>query len=453
MQSIEDLYRFIAERTGIQLGRGGIQKALNHYVDARMNELGLPSIGAYLEWLGRTVEEFERLIEIITVPHTWFFRDPVQLGAIASSLRLMAREGRTLRLWIPACATGEDAYSLSLIVERLGLRADILATDISRRSIALAQAGRYTAWSLRELPSEHRCLFASDEKGGWRLEERIRQRVRFQVHNLMEPTPKTPGGWDLVLCRNVLIYFAASTGTVCAERIGASLNPLGQVFFGAGELIHNPPATLKPVQVEQRIAFQRKDSPLPGRDVLGVRAGVRIPVTSAGGRQEEQAQQKTSLPGARTQVRGVERRPAPSSLPQKEAPPATGHDLLDARDSERAAVRYLAMAAEHPTSASYRMYAGMALYTCRDFERAHHELRAALLLDDGLWPAALYAALCLDNLGIPHQADAEYRHTVRLLEGSSREVEIPESIRTMTRDLLELAKRRASRGGPAPRLR
>lgn len=428
MEDLQLLHQALTRRTGIELVRGGLQKALDRYVQARMSELGLHSLTDYLKrW--ESQEEFDRLLDIITVPHTWFFRDPAQIEAIATQLLMLAKTKTTLHIWVPACATGEDAYTLSLLVSHLQINAKITGSDICKSSLVRASNGLYKSWSLRDLPRSYRSSFTAETRDGWRVLDGVKKHVQFEQHNLMSPPLQAESGWDLILCRNVLIYFSAATGMDCAARLGTALQPSGLLFFGAGELIQNPPPSLKPIRVGQRIAFHKSTTAAPNAE----RAAPLSP---------QSAQLPTRPPPPPT--RRIPQAPPPVSTPQ--APKSSAALLFEAHDFEEAARLALEEATHDPTTAEHRMYAGIALYMCHDYENALGELRAAVLLGENLWPAALYLGLCLDSLGAPDQADSEYRHVVRLLnQPEAQQLRLPPTLLHFSEDLLQLAQQRVKK--------
>jgi chemotaxis protein methyltransferase CheR len=168
--------------------------------------------------------ETEALIDAVTVSETFFFRDREQFDALERQILpdIMARnrETRTLALWSAGCSNGAEPYSLSILLKRaFGMclsdwRKDILGTDISHTSIAEAQAGLYGAWTMRDLPPELHAACFAPISGKWRLKPVYRKGVRFLRHNLTaEPPPMPLAGnrFDLIICRNVLMYFDGDT--------------------------------------------------------------------------------------------------------------------------------------------------------------------------------------------------------------------------------------------------
>ncbi|HEY9856704.1 MAG TPA: protein-glutamate O-methyltransferase CheR [Stenomitos sp.] len=205
------------------------------------------------------------LIESLTIHETRFFRIPAQFEALGKLLPELAERRRRsplecprLRLWVAACSTGEDAYSLAMKVLALAdprWSAEIRATDLSRAVIRQAQAARYPAERLENLPPGYRERFFTELPGGLEVVPSVRELVRFEAHNLKAPCP--PGPWDLILCRNVLIYFDNPFREALLERLYQALTPGGYLFVGEAETLHLVPHRFKPVEVGSALVYQR----------------------------------------------------------------------------------------------------------------------------------------------------------------------------------------------------
>jgi chemotaxis protein methyltransferase CheR len=186
-----------------------------------------------------------RLIEEVTVKETSFLRDRGQLASI-DWRRLLeqahARGGRRVRVWTAACATGEEAYSLALLAcEEFGPTppVSILATDISADALARARQGSYSARSLRELDPAMRKRYLRVEADGLIVGEQLRGLVTFARHNLIRD-PFPPLGqapFDLILCRNVLIYFDADTVGQIMKSFEHARAPAGAIVLGAADVL------------------------------------------------------------------------------------------------------------------------------------------------------------------------------------------------------------------------
>jgi chemotaxis protein methyltransferase CheR len=192
-------------------------------------------------------ELVDRLIDEVTIQETAFLRDGDQLDLIAwPSLASSARESRsgTVRVWSAACASGEEAYTLALLAAESFAPArapvDVLGTDVSRAAVAAAVAGRYRERSVRALSHQLRGrYFDRQPEGSYAVTDELRGMVRFSRHNLvLDPVPP-PGEdrFDLVVCRNVLIYFAGSVAEAVIGNLERSLSPDGIIVLGATDAL------------------------------------------------------------------------------------------------------------------------------------------------------------------------------------------------------------------------
>jgi chemotaxis protein methyltransferase CheR len=327
--------------------------------------------------------EVQHLVDAATIGYTWFFRDPTQLRVVAKLLVERARASLETHVWVPGCATGEDAYSIAILAREQGRRVSILATDINASLLADAKAARYGSWSLRALGESQRGFFRAAPDGRLELDEALRANVTFSHHNLLSPPPVPRGdaaGWDLILCRNVLIYFGRARAHAAIERLGDSLAPGGALLLGASELSTSTPAGLRAERIDDRVVLRRPASSqrLPA------------PLTPRGA--------ATAGPEGERSGAG---NPAEQALRE-------GDELL-ARGDIEAATSTLARACElDALSADARLLAGIARYLAGDARGAVHALRGAAFLDPELWPAPYYLALCHQKLGEEREARMQF---------------------------------------------
>lgn len=193
------------------------------------------------------------LVEALVVGETYFFRDPALFDALAREVLQPLIERRRagtrhLRLWSAGCASGEEAYSLAMLVAGLlpdwrAWNISILATDIDRAALARARRGSYGSWSLRaDLPPSARRFLLPAEAGRWQVDPQLARLVRFAPLNLAAADwPAGTTGMDLILCRNVLMYFAPARSRLALGRLGQALAADGWLVTGsvdvpAGEL-------------------------------------------------------------------------------------------------------------------------------------------------------------------------------------------------------------------------
>ncbi len=202
-----------------------------------------------LEGNGGAREELQRVAERLTVGETYFFRNQDHfrvLGEIVTPARLAARRGtRRLRLLSAGCASGEEPYSLAMWLRESLPDLDawdlgIVGVDLNSVALEKAASGRYTHWSLRETPHHLRDkYFQSQGKQSFRLDPAIQRMVRFERLNLNDPARGfwRPGEFDVIFCRNVLMYFSPRAARALVARMAESLAPGGFLFLGTAETL------------------------------------------------------------------------------------------------------------------------------------------------------------------------------------------------------------------------
>ena len=234
-------------RTGQQLTmsrRWRIETALS----ALLRERGIPTLDELITILvmGREPSLATQVVEALLNNETYFFRDraPFDLLAKAALPKLMQhrQSSKRLRIWSAGCSTGQEAYSLAMMFADdpqrwAGWTIDILGSDVSESAVRRAREGVYSQFEVqRGLGIAQMIKWFEECEGGWRAVEPLRRMVRFQVQNLLEPAPH-PGEFDIVLCRNVLLYLNAERRTHVFERIAGAMAPDGFLMLGAGETV------------------------------------------------------------------------------------------------------------------------------------------------------------------------------------------------------------------------
>ncbi|NEV64879.1 protein-glutamate O-methyltransferase CheR [Thiorhodococcus minor] len=235
--------RFIYEHAGISLAphkrhlvTGRLKRRLLHH--------GLSSYRDYQRLVEHPSEAQERqiIVDLLTTNETYFYREPAHFQLLRDEV-LPRYRGRRFRAWSAACSTGEEVYTLAMVLaDVLGMGDwEILGSDISETVLAKARAGHYPMERARGLPPEllrQYCLKGVRSQAGTLLiDPRLRQRVRFQAINLKRPLPQL-GKFDLVLLRNVLIYFDLPTKREVVQRVTETLEPGGHLITSHVESLH-----------------------------------------------------------------------------------------------------------------------------------------------------------------------------------------------------------------------
>ncbi|MDA3876925.1 MAG: protein-glutamate O-methyltransferase CheR [Halothiobacillus sp.] len=180
------------------------------------------------------------VIEAMTTNETLWFRDDYPFQAVRDVFfpEIPAHK-RSIRIWSAACSSGQEPYSLSMIVSEVNppFSVEIVGTDLSSRVLEQAKSGIYDELSLgRGLSDARRRQFFEPVERGWQLKPELRRRVRFQVANLLDSVSGL-GRFDIIFCRNVLIYFSRETKSKIINRLADALVPNGRLVLGASESV------------------------------------------------------------------------------------------------------------------------------------------------------------------------------------------------------------------------
>lgn len=269
----EQFRRFLEEACGIMLGDNKhylVQSRLGRMV----NDSGVGSLGDLVGQLRRERNGGpmrEKVIEAMTTNETFWFRDnhPFQILSEQIFPACAQRKQRSVRIWSAACSTGQEPYSISITAQEFlgrnpGTISDvqIVATDISPAVLVEAKAGYYDALAVaRGLPAEIKQRYFHQDKQHWeerwQVREDIRKRVRFTNTNLLASYTAL-GRFDVILCRNVLIYFSMASKVDILKRMGDILNPGGYLFLGASESISQYSEAFEMVRCDPGVVYRKK---------------------------------------------------------------------------------------------------------------------------------------------------------------------------------------------------
>ena len=283
---LRDLF---AARTGLQFvpeSRFTLERRLRE----RLTVLKLTSFAEYHHYLRfgmHASEEWDEAIDLLTTNETYFFREERQLRAfqneILSMLYTQARPRKRLVIWSAGCASGEEAYTVAIIVHASNLfpRRDpfsalsvsgsapawdvrIYGSDISRRCVAMARRGVYGESSFRATPPDARRAFFHENEDGWHVSESIRQMCHFGQMNLLdEDRSRVFGKADAIFCRNVLIYFDPRARKAAIEVLYERLNPGGVLLLGHSESLLNVSTAFELLHLRDDLVYRK---PLSARE-------------------------------------------------------------------------------------------------------------------------------------------------------------------------------------------
>jgi chemotaxis protein methyltransferase CheR len=271
------LARIIYDRAGIHFPEAK-KYVLESRLGRRLQELDIDSYDQYISLLSMgpyQQDEFQEMFNKITINETSFFRNEPQLDVFEKTVLpelIEARKGlKRLRLWSAACSSGEEPYTLAIMLHRtLGVRladwrVEILGTDISELVLATAQSGRYTDYALRTTPTLVKTRYFKHEGAFWALDPTIRSMVSFQVHNLKDRAgARRFGQFDVIFCRNVLIYFDEAMKQGVIDTFSDALRPDGTLFIGHSETLRGLSTPFESVPIPQGFCYRKGQPTAPG---------------------------------------------------------------------------------------------------------------------------------------------------------------------------------------------
>jgi chemotaxis protein methyltransferase CheR len=228
-----------------QYKRPQMERRLRSYFERR----GITRLTDALPSLKRGSAELDDLLDRVTINVSQLWRHPEQFGWLADDVLPDLVRGGRLRAWSAGSSYGAEAYTLAAVIRQAvpTARAQILGTDIDRRMVAKAGEGTFTVEDARIAPPEAMERYFERVHGGWRAKRELRTMCRFELGDLLRMTPPREA-YDLVMCRNTVIYFSEPIRDELHARLTMSLRPGGCLVIGATERVANPTALgLKPV--------------------------------------------------------------------------------------------------------------------------------------------------------------------------------------------------------------
>jgi chemotaxis protein methyltransferase CheR len=457
-EQLSELANLLKERVGLHIRNDG-HSALRLAVSARLEELDgrIADAGGYLSLL-RSVEgdeELRLLLPLVTVGKTSFFRDDRQFGALRALLPgLVARPragGRKLAIWSAGCATGEEPYSIAMSAAEAGAgpeHLEILATDVNPEAVASAARGAFEARRVRDVPADLVDRYFDREGERYRIRTGLRQLLTaIRTHNLVASAFPRPaeGGWDLIFCRNVIIYFDTPTTQQVLAHFHSVLAPGGYLFLGYSESLFRLFDGFELTEVAGAFLYRRPEAP--------ARAGVPlapIPTPRPGSLPAAHPPPVHHLEVPRPAGRPASAAPAP---PPPESPPLAPQEYLDGaialfadgrfgaarellerllekggedlavrltlanlygilRQPDRARRSYEAALALEPLSAEAHLFYGIHLLSSAEPDQAALELSRCLFLDPDLALGHYYLGRCREAQRDPQRARLAYKNAI-----------------------------------------
>jgi chemotaxis protein methyltransferase WspC len=403
MTALDDFDRLLKQTMGLDIASIGAS-ALERAVRERQRECSVEDTRAYLDRVRASNDELQALIETIVVPETWFFRDGAAFAALVRFVRgewLSTHTAGCLRLLSLPCSTGEEPYSMTMAlldahVPPSCFRID--AVDICGRSLAHARRGIYGRGSFRGDVAAYRERYFEKVAGGHSISGAVRLQVNFQQGNLLN-AGFLPGVdlYDVVFCRNLLIYFDRATQDQAVSVLDRLLTPKGLLFTGSSESGVFVNHSFSSAKLPMAFAFRKGRAvpmPKPPAPVTRIRRiASRRPIASAA----------SSQPAA-----GI-RQPSPPESGAEEAVRLAdqGHFAEASRCCEQQLLR------QGPSAQVFHVL-GLVRDASGNADDAAVYYRKALYLDPGHQDALVHLALLMEKQGLKSEAQTLWNRARRL---------------------------------------
>ncbi len=433
---------------------GPRQADLERAIGRALAEWHLPSVVALYEQLTTVPAALEAFIAGLTVPETYFFRNQPQFEAleqhILPALIARRRDQRRLRIWSAGCASGEEPYSLAVLLRRLlpdlsSWDVTILATDLNRSLLEKAQRGLYTAWSFRETPPEVQAQYFTARNGLFELAPQVRSQVTFAYLNLADdcyPSPATnTTEMDLILFRNVLIYFGEEMARRVIDRLYEALVPGGWLLVGHAEpsislfsrfithsfpnaIVYQKPEQEEPVPALPEVMAQPEMSRVSHRRPEA-RVSMRSVLTNATNRGAS-ARPASSRPPRSSQATAPSPLPSAPARDDLAARYQAARRLADQSQLELARQAVEALLTQAPLFAPAYYLQGLILQELGDIEAALAALRRCVYVDSGFVMGHFALANLYARSGQAERGRRHREQVVRLLAGVPANAPVPE---------------------------
>ncbi|MCF7794100.1 MAG: protein-glutamate O-methyltransferase CheR [Candidatus Cloacimonetes bacterium] len=250
-QKIGQILHYLRESRGYDFSGNRINM-LQRRISTRQYATKTSDFDEYYEYLTQNHDEIDNLLDAFTINVTSFFRDTLSFAylekhVLSNILASCIENKSTLRVWSAGCASGEEAYSVAILLkelfdkEKTGISASIFATDIDRNVIEKAKLAIYNEDAMKDVPLKYLNKYFEQNNGEFHLKEQIKEMVNFSVYDLLSSKYSVPpesvfGDFDLVLCRNVLIYFESDFQKIILDKLLKSLKLGGYLMLGESEI-------------------------------------------------------------------------------------------------------------------------------------------------------------------------------------------------------------------------
>ncbi|OEZ94831.1 CheR family methyltransferase [Duganella phyllosphaerae] len=407
--------------TGLNLSKQVVDRAIR----ARVVSSGALDTDDYL---GRmTPEELTALVELVVVPESWFYRDQQAFHATADYLKqqTLVEPNRLFHVLSLPCAGGEEPYTMAMVLLDAGIPADrfmVDAFDISPVCVARAKTGVYgrNAFRNQDLAFRER-HFSEDGKDAWRISDAVRKQVRFHQGNVLEMTmARRAGFYDVIFCRNLLIYFDKPTTSAAIRNLDTMLKRDGLLFVGYAEVPSLCANGFAPLPYAQAFGLI-KDAEAAARKKARVVTAPAVPAPTVRIARPAMPVAATPAPAPATATATTLKRPAAAVVKAPAARPAPSRDLLagarrladlgQLKEAERDCRDHLA---QHPESAEAYFILGLINELTNKHVQAQDYWKRCIYLQPDHYEALCHLALLADTSGDAATASALKARAARI---------------------------------------
>lgn len=233
----EGFKKEICKMSGINLSYYK-EKQMKRRIDSLISKNGNLPYYEYVKLIKDNPDLFNEFINYLTINVSEFFRNPEQWEVLKKDvLPILLKKSKKLKIWSTACSTGDEPYSIVMVLNSFIPLSDIkiIASDIDKEALRKAKTGLYSEKSLEKLPGEYLAKYFTKNANSYLVKEEIKNQVEFIQHNMLKD--EYPTNCDLIVCRNVLIYFTEEAKTLIYRRLNNALKTEGLLFLGCTEQI------------------------------------------------------------------------------------------------------------------------------------------------------------------------------------------------------------------------
>jgi chemotaxis protein methyltransferase CheR len=400
----KELKKYLIESTGLVYYMDRDPQLLGH-IEKRLLALNIPNCEEYLKLLlyrGEGLAERDHLINDLTIGETYFFRHKEQFEAIQQQILPAIIQHRMLekriRIWCAGCSIGAEPYTLAIMLKQhffydlLGWDVSILGTDINRNFLQLAKQGRFDEWAFRSTDAALRQEFFVKDGKSWQILPELQKRVVFQHHNLLQnPCPSLVTSFtafDLIICRNVMIYFNEAINQKILTYFHDALRPMGWLLLGHAEQTTLNPQSFQSVPVSGVFFYQKADESREdaAKELLG---SITLPNFKEGIEDGEWGEENKFLAGSDSSEKG------PTPIPSEEQTIAAIRKLADRGEFAQAILAAKKYLEQNPLSSSTFFYFALALDQLGNHQEAVAALKKAVEINAQFVLAHYYLALLL----------------------------------------------------------